>query len=167
MYPIISQHETSKAFGIGGKAKNLFRLTEMGIRVPRFIVLPQEFLMGLVPEEIWNSDIKNIIGFIGQINIPQNVLEDIISKLPGNKYFAVRSSAMDEDNPNFSFAGQYESFLFVTKANLATKIKSVWFSLFSERVIEYRKIIALKRGQALLSLFRKWLMQKLQELHLE
>ncbi len=139
MYPIITTKEAIKDFGIGGKAKNLFRLTEIGIRVPRFIVLPQEVLMALLPIEIWLSNYKTITDFIQQIHIPQNTIDDIVSKFPGTKYLAVRSSATDEDSTDFSFAGQFESYLFVTKENLTDKIKSVWCSSFAERVIEYWK----------------------------
>ncbi len=139
MYSIITQKESINDSDIGGKAKNLFRLTGMGIRVPKFIVLPQAALTALLPQEILHSDYKTITDFIQQIHIPQNTIEDIVSKFPGTKYFAVRSSAMDEDNTDFSFAGQFESYLFVTKENLEDRIKSVWCSAFSERVIEYRK----------------------------
>jgi pyruvate,water dikinase len=139
MFSIITQKESTKDFGIGGKAKNLFNLEEIGINVPRFIVLPQEVLMSLLPQEILHSEHKTITDFIQQINIPQNITADIISNFPGTKYFAVRSSAADEDQVDFSFAGQFESYLFVTKENLADKIKSVWCSLFAERVLAYYK----------------------------
>ncbi len=139
MYPIITHEGSIKSFGIGGKAQNLFRLTAMGAKVPPFVVLPQEVLLALLPKEILNSDHKTITDFIQYINIPQNTIDDIVSNFPGKKYFAVRSSAMDEDGAGFSFAGQFESYLFVTKDNLAQKIKSVWCSLFTERVKEYRK----------------------------
>ena len=140
MQPIlITSKEQIKDFGIGGKAKNLFRLTEIGIKVPQFIVIPQEVLMSLLPQEILHLHYKEITGFIQQIHIPQNTIEDIISKFSATKYFAVRSSATDEDNTDFSFAGQFESYLFVTKENLADKIKNVWCSAFSERVTEYRE----------------------------
>ncbi|HET6993303.1 MAG TPA: PEP/pyruvate-binding domain-containing protein, partial [Bacteroidia bacterium] len=124
---------------VGGKAKNLFRLVEIGMNVPKFIVIPQEVLVSLVPEEIRNSDYKRIIEFIRQIDIPENSIRKIIAEFLGVDYFAVRSSAIDEDGSEFSFAGQFESHLFVTKETISEKIKSVWCSAFSERVYEYRK----------------------------
>ncbi len=140
MHPIlITNKESIKDFSLGGKAKNLFRLIEIGIKVPPFIVLPQEVLTALLPEKMEDWDYEKITGFIQQIHIPQNTIEDIVSQLPAANYFAVRSSATDEDNTDFSFAGQFESYLFVTKENLADQIKSVWCSAFSKRVMEYRE----------------------------
>lgn len=140
MNPIfILRKESIKNFGIGGKAKNLFRLKETGINMPQFLVIPQEVLTALLPEESKYWDYKTIASFIQQIPVSQNIIEDIVSNFPGTRYFAVRSSAADEDSAGFSFAGQFESYLFVAKENLADKIKSVWCSAFSERVIEYRE----------------------------
>jgi pyruvate,water dikinase len=137
----ISDQEKSagKNLVIGGKAKNLFRLVEIGMTVPKFVVIPQEVLISLVPEEIQNSDYKKIIDFIRPIEIPKNSIDEILAEFSETTYFAVRSSAIDEDGSEFSFAGQFESHLFVTKENIAEKIKSVWTSAFSERVFEYRK----------------------------
>lgn len=136
-YTLISKKDLVKDFTIGGKAKNLFRLLDVGMAVPKFIVIPQEVMASLVTEEIQNTDYNKIIDFISQIKIPESILENILAEFSDTKYFAVRSSAIDEDSADFSFAGQFESFLFVTKENLAEKIKKVWCSAFSKRVSEY------------------------------
>ncbi|MEO6636976.1 MAG: PEP/pyruvate-binding domain-containing protein, partial [Ginsengibacter sp.] len=139
MFTFITKEESIKDFGIGAKAKNLFSLRRMGFIVPHFIVVPQEVLNELLPANIFETEHKNIIAHIQQVTIPQSFIIDILSTFKNKKYFAVRSSAMDEDGTKFSFAGQFESFLFVTKENLADKIKQVWCSLFTDRVIAYRK----------------------------
>src|SRR5690606_30221142 len=54
-------------------------------------------------------------------------------------YLAVRSSALDEDGRQHSFAGQFESYLYVKKEHILESIKSVWRSVFSERVLSYRQ----------------------------
>lgn len=138
-YTLLKEKKSAKDFVIGGKAKNLFRLLEIEMPVPKFIVIPQEVLVSLVPEEIRQADYPGISDFISKINIPQKIIENIVSEFSSTKYFAVRSSAIDEDGTEFSFAGQFESFLFVTEENLAEKIKMVWRSAFSKRVLEYRK----------------------------
>ncbi len=138
-YILITEKDSVKDLVIGGKARNLFRLLEIGMPVPKFIVIPQEVFTSLVPEEILNARYNKMIDFISQIDIPQNTIENITTEFADTKYFAVRSSAIDEDGADFSFAGQFESFLFVTKENLAEKIKMVWCSAFSKRVLEYRK----------------------------
>jgi pyruvate,water dikinase len=54
-------------------------------------------------------------------------------------FFAVRSSASDEDGVEHSFAGQLESFLFVPRERVSEKVAAVWRSGFSERIVAYRK----------------------------
>ncbi len=138
-YISIKQNDALKSCCVGGKAKNLFHLLELGYDVPEFIVIPQEVLTLLLSKEIAQTNRDEIIAAISQINFCSDEIEEIINQFPGAKYFAVRSSANDEDGNDFSFAGQFESFLFVTKDALAEKIKAVWLSAFSERVYAYRK----------------------------
>lgn len=134
---ISNQQQHSAGFAIGGKAENLFRLLASGMNVPRFIVIPQEALTEQLPGYV--ADRARIKNIISEIVITEQELEEMLSCFPGTKYFAVRSSSIDEDGNEFSFAGQFESHLYVTRENLAEKIKSVWCSAFSERVFEYRK----------------------------
>ena len=132
------QAERIDQFTIGGKARNLFRLKELGLTVPNWIVIPQEVLLQLVPESFHTADYATIVDFIRQLEIPEHYLTQILSEFPDSTYFAVRSSALDEDGSDFSFAGQFESHLFVTKENLAENIRKVWISAFSDRVSQYR-----------------------------
>ncbi len=53
--------------------------------------------------------------------------------------FAVRSSAVDEDGSQHSFAGQFDTFLFVDRNGISSKIAAVWRSGFSDRILEYRR----------------------------
>lgn len=137
----ISDSEAEKVtdFTVGGKAKNLFRLKEIGMPVPKFAVIPWEVLQEMIPADILNGSQENISAYIEQINISDEFLSQLISAFGETQYFAVRSSATDEDGSGFSFAGQYESDLFVPKKNLAEYIKKVWISAFSQRVSDYRK----------------------------
>lgn len=120
----------------GGKAKNLFFLKESGINVPDFVVIPQEVLLAILVNE---NTIEGRIQAIDNFTIPDTFLTEVTQQFKDTTYFAVRSSAIDEDSAEFSFAGQFESYLFVTKELLADKIKKVWKSAFSQRVVEYRK----------------------------
>ncbi len=133
------QAETALKKTIGGKARNLFRLKEIGLTVPKWLVIPQEELASIVPEAAQNQEYKAITAFINSFQIPKLFLDDIAAQFPENTFFAVRSSAVDEDGSDFSFAGQFESYLFVTKENLEENIKKVWCSAFSDRVFQYRK----------------------------
>jgi phosphoenolpyruvate synthase/pyruvate phosphate dikinase len=71
---------------------------------------------------------------------------------------AVRSSAIDEDSGNASFAGQHETYLNIRGADsVARAIVRCWRSLFSERALEYRR----QRGVALEGARLAVLVQKL------
>ena len=52
---------------------------------------------------------------------------------------AVRSSAIAEDLPNASFAGQQDTLLNVSESELLESIKICFASLFNSRAISYRK----------------------------
>jgi pyruvate,water dikinase len=123
---------------IGGKARNLFRMQELGMPVPQWIVIPGEVLLTLLPELNENESSFAINRYIDSIEIPQAIITAITEELDAD-HFAVRSSAIDEDGTGFSFAGQFESYLYVTEETLAENIKKVWRSAFSERVHVYRK----------------------------
>lgn len=123
---------------IGGKARNLYRLKEIGMNVPKWIVIPQETFADLIPQTIKTESAESIAAFIRNYSIPDSFIDRIVSCFQPDTFFAVRSSAPEEDGAEFSFAGMFESFLFVTKETLAEKIKLVWCSAFSERVTRYR-----------------------------
>lgn len=129
---------TADKFTIGGKARNLYRLKQSGFSVPKWIVIPQEIVASIIPAEIQNEAYSKIIAFINSYKIPSSFIDEIAKQFPAKTFFAVRSSAIDEDGSDFSFAGQFESKLFVTKENLEENIKKVWCSAFSDRVYQYR-----------------------------
>jgi len=66
-----------------------------------------------------------------------NILKDFYTE---NIQIAVRSSAIAEDLPNASFAGQQDTYLNITSDNdLIKSIKDCFASLFNSRAISYRK----------------------------
>ena len=125
---------------VGGKAYNLFKLKAMGMQVPDWITIPQSELQKVIRNHTLN-DHETIKKSILDYSIPNDSINEIVSKLgPDEATYAVRSSAIGEDGKNYSFAGQFETYLYVKKENLAKNIKKVWLSAFSERVTAYRKI---------------------------
>jgi pyruvate,water dikinase len=109
----------------GGKARALAELTAHGFAVPTwFVVLPE----ACVQEGVASIAIA-----------AEPAIAAAIAELPANSLFAVRSSAADEDGAQFSFAGQLDSFLFVRRENIPTRIVQVWNSGQSERVQAYRR----------------------------
>jgi len=102
---------------VGSKAYYL-SLASKYANVPNGFVLPIEYF------EEWRKT--------GKININENLLDK-------NKIYIVRSSANLEDYKKFSFAGMFESILFVRRENIKEAIERVYKSLYSERVINYCK----------------------------
>lgn len=112
---------------LGGKAGALARLAARGLPIPEWCVLtppdldPSNIEQGL--DRNWASEIVAIAKSIA----------------PDATHFAVRSSALDEDGAEHSFAGQLDSFLFVAPADIPAKVEAVWRSGFSQRIRAYRK----------------------------
>lgn len=100
---------------VGGKARALGALTRAGFPVPKWMVV--------LPDAPRAEATAVVRAFFG------------VSIRP----WAVRSSALDEDGKNHSFAGQLESYLNVEESDLADRIAAVRQSGFSERIVLYRQ----------------------------
>ena len=100
--------ENFKDHKIGKKAERLFIMKEEGINVPPL------FCVNEIPDE-----------------------EKLLSVLSDGKEFSVRSSAFCEDSSSLSFAGQFDSFLFVKKEDVFKKINECFLSAKKENVISY------------------------------
>lgn len=111
---------------LGGKAGALARLVSAGLPIPEWLVMtPAAFAAseaGRLHREL-----------AGEIVAAARALA------PDARYFAVRSSALEEDGVAHSFAGQLDSFLFVPPERIPEKIEAVWRSGFSERILAYRR----------------------------
>jgi len=65
---------------------------------------------------------------------------------------AVRSSATSEDLPDASFAGEHETYLWVTGGqNVLSLMRRCWSSLYTERAIAYRKEMGYPHDAVLMS----------------
>ena len=94
----------------GSKIDNLIKLRDNGFNVPAFTVVPYE----------------------------DAVKDDLKFDLPSEgELFSVRSSANVEDGEFQSFAGQFDTFLNVSRDDVASKIKTIVDSLNSDGVKAY------------------------------
>ncbi len=123
----------------GGKAQNLMRLEKLGLPVPNFVVIPADILHELLPMEVQSTHGEALVNGIAALNFPKKFISQVRAGLPSARYFAVRSSALGEDGTDFSFAGLFESYLFVKPEDLAEKIRAVWLSAYAPRVAKYRQ----------------------------
>lgn len=105
---------------VGGKAAALVRLSRAGFPVPEWCVVTSE-------------------GFKANAATVREELASAVASLGVGERFAVRSSGAEEDSAGHSFAGQFDTYLFVEADGVAEKVERVWHSGFSERVSRYRQ----------------------------
>ncbi|MBW2438111.1 MAG: phosphoenolpyruvate synthase, partial [Deltaproteobacteria bacterium] len=131
----------------GGKAKALAELSSAGFNVPpAFVIEPQIFYKNLTPQQRTAlesaSTAEAFQNILDNLKLKPRFLKKIMAesgKLGTNgARFAVRSSAPDEDSAQHSFAGQLESFLFVSSGDVPQRVLDVWRSAFTDRVCMYR-----------------------------
>jgi phosphohistidine swiveling domain-containing protein len=116
---------------VGGKGAGLYQLQSLGLKVPHFLVLTADAFhdccpQGVVPQAA-SSDLQTIL---------TQAWQQLGS---GQTPLAVRSSAIDEDGAEASYAGQMETFLNITTPErLTLAVLDCWRSLYSPRVTAYR-----------------------------
>jgi pyruvate,water dikinase len=121
-----------EASELGGKAGALARLQRHGMPIPPwFVVLPAACVAS-------GQEGGNFAAAAPAVHEAITRGLDRLSPEEGTR-FAVRSSAMDEDGAEHSFAGQLESYLFVSRHDVPDRVKDVWASAGSERLIAYRQ----------------------------
>ncbi|TYR34165.1 phosphoenolpyruvate synthase [Sphingobacterium phlebotomi] len=134
-----NQYQYIEHPAIGGKAKNLLKLGQLGLHVPKWAVLPADFLAEVFKNVSSIEHTKDVLHAIDRYVFPPVVQAKLNELFADVTYLAVRSSALDEDGRQHSFAGQFESYLYVKKEHVLESIKDVWRSVFSERVLSYRQ----------------------------
>src|SRR5690348_14778697 len=105
---VLNLKKASEVKLVGGKAASLGKMLRGGFAVPNgFVITARSSMKMTKPLEA-----------------------EILSRFNklGAKYAAVRSSAVAEDSSNASWAGQFDTFLHVTRNNLIEYIKKCWAS---------------------------------------
>lgn len=143
----------------GGKGASLGEMTQAGLQVPPGFVVLADTFDRFVEEADIIDDIQAELDKVNyqdtnSIDRASNVIRAIIRKTKtpkdiqsvilnsfqnlGAKFVAVRSSATAEDSKTASWAGELETYLYVTNKNLLDTVKTCWSSLFTPRAIFYR-----------------------------
>lgn len=126
MKTVVPFEEAYEEAVFGAKALGLGEATRAGMSVP-----PGIALAGEIVEEV-------AAGHEGAIQM----VMDAARSLTGP--WAVRSSAVDEDGADASFAGQHLTLLNVPSLDdLSAAIRQIWWSANSDSVITYRKRVGL------------------------
>lgn len=143
----------------GGKGANLGEMSQMGFPVPPgFCVTATAYLdfvhhhalLPFITQATENLDINNLAAVgkairdhIQSVPIPEPIRQEIVEafKQTGPDYsYAVRSSAVAEDLPQASFAGQQDTYLnIIGETQLLNRIRDCWASLFTDRAMLYRQ----------------------------
>lgn len=132
---------------LGGKASALSALKIAEFPVPAwFVIAPEAFASSLTAEQasdLASGDSARVRSAIERVLPSDEVRQEIALALadlsPQGELVAVRSSALDEDGCDHSFAGQLDSFLFVSPDDFLSKVVEVWRSGFSTRILAYRR----------------------------
>ena len=150
---------------LGGKCASLVTMTAAGMPVPPgFAVTTAAYdlfvtesglagfivgaLEGLDPEDVGVIDriSQTIRDRICESPVPEALYDavsagwaELQSRFPQPVPVAVRSSATAEDLPDASFAGQQDTYLWLTdEAEMREHIRKCWASLYTSRAITYR-----------------------------
>jgi phosphoenolpyruvate synthase/pyruvate phosphate dikinase len=145
----------------GGKASNLTILSKAGFQVPKGFVVTTEaylkFLQMNQMESLANEYLKDIdYDDAESLGKASTTMRELIEKavLPAelidavkSSYFelgsgpvAIRSSATAEDMPDASFAGQYDTSLYIEGIDSVLQhIKHCFSSVWTERAVAYRE----------------------------
>jgi phosphohistidine swiveling domain-containing protein len=118
---ISESYVQDKAENVGGKGAHLQKLILWKAPVAPFFVLTTE---------TFKFYIKNN-------SLPDEVTKRFEKFFDQHPKIALRSSMISEDNVDSSFAGLFETLLYVTKENWKTSLIKIYSSVKSDRVVEY------------------------------
>lgn len=128
---------------LGSKINNLIKLKENGFNIPKFEIIKFEECITNIEEiqKLVNAnkdkdtkELSNILKEFIQNNI---ILKDKYGFEAS--FYAIRSSANIEDGKINSFAGQFDTYLNISKDQIKEKILECFKSLYNENVLEYCK----------------------------
>jgi|GEM_PF-515166 rifampicin phosphotransferase len=155
---------------VGNKAFNLNELSNIGCSVPPYICITHQACLDFLEERgfptyikkfssksLSSKDLDYFLSIAREVRhyllsrpLPPAIEKDIQEGLQKFKAgrkgisFAVRSSAVQEDTPDFSMAGQLKTFLGLKDdSEIIEKVKECWASLWREGVVKY---LALREG---------------------
>ncbi len=153
--------DASKLTSTGGKASNLTILAKAGFQVPRGFVVTTEAYTKFIQlnqmerlaeeylKDINHADAKSLGRATSKMReltetamLPEELVDAVklsYSKI-GSGPVAIRSSATAEDLPDTSFAGQYDTSLFIEGIDSVLQhIKHCFGSVWTERAVAYRE----------------------------
>jgi rifampicin phosphotransferase len=151
---ILTPAEAASSPHAGGKARALALAMRGGLPVPPWVVLAASAFDasavagGIAADTVPDYFLRVIERgaapeLLGTLDLASEALCELTAVLEqlcaDGALLAVRSSASDEDGPEHSFAGQLESFLAVPAVDVPARVRDVWQSGFTARIVAYRR----------------------------
>lgn len=138
---------------VGNKAKFLSLMKKDGFNIPNGFVIDSDSYDEIINLNKIDTKIEKLLKILSKTNVREisekitelfanitfneQIKSEIENKIDNNKLYAVRSSGTKEDLDDYSFAGQYETFLNVSAGNVQEKIIECYKSMFSEVILNY------------------------------
>jgi len=138
---------------VGNKANFLIEMKHNGFNVPNGFVLDSDTYDEIIKYNDLNKKINKIIkelnknnikeisnkinSLFNNINFPKELIDEVNNLTKDKKKYAVRSSGTKEDLDNYSFAGQYNTYLNTDKKDIIKKIIECYKSMYSETILSY------------------------------
>lgn len=152
MIVILNKSETNKN-GLGNKGKFLLQMLKAGFPVPEGFILDSN----VYDEFVDKNGIKNkilsylkeldksntayisqkIVSLFENASISESVKKEIEKYSQKGILYAVRSSGKMEDTADYSFAGQYDTFLNVKRDDICKRVIDCYKSMFSDVILSY------------------------------
>ncbi len=154
MFQKISEVMKESGETLGNKGKFLCVLHQAGFNVPDGVILDCEEYRKFLQENELSEQLNHLLGELNKENVqgislriqklfegkklPKSTLEQLEREIDKAAYYAVRSSGSKEDLQEYSFAGQYETFLNVQGiADVEKAVIACYQSMFSEVLLNY------------------------------
>ena len=156
----ISRSDVEQA---GGKGANLGELISNGFPIPAgFVVTAEAYRLVLQKIDLEKIDSQQhpetVASFLvdsefdAELQLAvSNAHEHLQARRDANIIYAVRSSATAEDLGDASFAGQHETYYYVTAAKLDLMIRKCWASLWSEEAVAYRDVQGIEHASVFMA----------------
>ncbi len=138
---------------LGNKGKFLLQMKKQGFDIPGGFILDSDTYDEVVSKNGLEGKIRDILSgltsatvdevsgkiqkFFDDVLIPEDILSEINAVAKDGCLYAVRSSGNKEDLDEYSFAGQYETFLNVAKSELEKNIIACYRSMFGKVSLQY------------------------------
>jgi phosphohistidine swiveling domain-containing protein len=154
----LSEFSAADVDKVGGKGANLGELIQNGFPIPpAFVICADEYaqvIASLGPEDSHDA-FRNALReweFKAEFSLSAASCHSILASHRQDEIvYAVRSSATAEDLGDASFAGQHETYYYVTFAELLPMIKACWLSLWSDAAISYRETQGIAHHEVLMA----------------